>query len=74
MLGFAALVDRARAHPLAMAALGVTLVVLNGLLLFQYQLFMHGMRVVAPYPRGAYNLLLARFVTPFKLIGWWWSS
>ncbi|MBE3135698.1 MAG: hypothetical protein IMZ55_19690 [Acidobacteria bacterium] len=74
VMGFAALVDRARTHPLAMAALGVTLVVLNGLLLFQYQLFMHGMRTVAPYPRGAYNLLLARFVTPFKLIGWWWSS
>jgi hypothetical protein len=74
VMGFAALIDRSRTHARAMAALAVTLVVLNGLLLFQYQLFMHGLRTIAPYPRGAYNLLIARFVTPFKLIGWWWGS
>ena len=73
-VGFAALVERMQRHTTAMAALAATLVVLNGLLLFQYQLFMHGLRTVAPYPIGAYNLLFARFVTPFKLIGWWWSS
>ncbi len=74
VVGLAALIDRARSHTRALAVLIVALVVLNGLLLFQYQLFMHGLRTIAPYPRGAYNLLLARFVTPFKLIGWWWGA
>ncbi len=73
VIGFAALVDRSRRHARALAALATTLVILNGLLLFQYQLFMHGLRTIAPYPRGIYGLALARFVVPFKLVGWWWS-
>jgi hypothetical protein len=28
---------------------------------------MHGVRDVAPYPRGAYNLYVARFVVPIDL-------
>jgi hypothetical protein len=41
------------------------------LLLVQYQTFMHGLRDLSPYPRGAFNLWLARFVVPFDLIAWW---
>jgi hypothetical protein len=37
------------------------------LLLLQYQTFMHGFRDLAPYPRGFYNLWLARFVVPFDI-------
>ena len=74
VLGFAALAEYTRRHAAAMAAVSTVLVVLNGLLLFQYQLFIHGLRTIAPYPIGAYNLWLARFVTPFKLVGWWFGS
>jgi CHASE2 domain-containing sensor protein len=45
-------------------------VVLNGLLLLQYQLFMHGLDRVAPYPKGFYALVLARFLVPFRLLSW----
>ncbi len=48
-------------------------VVLNGLLLLQYQVFMKGLRDVAPYPGGA-NLWLDRFVVPFRLIARWWNG
>lgn len=43
------------------------------LLLLQYQVFMHGLRDVAPYPGGGYNLWLARFVVPFDLARVWLS-
>jgi len=60
------------AHRLRLlSALATLIVVLNGLLLLQYQAFMHGLRTVAPYPRGAYELWLARFVVPFDLLRWW---
>jgi hypothetical protein len=42
-------------------------------LLLQYQTFMHGLRTVAPYPKGGYDLWLARFVVPFDLLRWWLS-
>jgi hypothetical protein len=54
-----------------LASLAALVIVLNGLLLLQYQTFMHGLRTVAPYPRGAYELWLARFVVPFELIRRW---
>jgi hypothetical protein len=44
---------------------------LNGLLLFQYQLFLKGVRDIAPYPTGAYGLLLARFVVPIRFMAQW---
>ena len=46
-------------------------VALNLLLLFQYQLFLKGWRDIAPYPRGAYGLVVARFVVPFHALGRW---
>jgi hypothetical protein len=49
----------------------VVTVGLNGLLLFQYQLFLKGVRDIAPYPTGAYGLLLARFVVPFRFMAQW---
>ena len=44
---------------------------MNGLLLVQYQTFMHGLRAVAPYPNGFYGLYVARFVVPFALLRRW---
>lgn len=54
---------------------GVTAVAigLNGLLLFQYQVFMKGWRDTAPYPRGFVDLWLMRFVVPFRVLGRWWT-
>jgi len=66
-LGLAALIDR-WAPSLRMLALAGSAIVLHTfLLLVQYQAFMHGLRDVAPYPRGAWNLWLARFVVPVDL-------
>jgi hypothetical protein len=52
------------------AAFAVVVITLNGLLLLQYQTFMHGLRTLAPYPKGGYDLWLARFVVPFDLLRW----
>jgi hypothetical protein len=57
----------------AIAAFAVVVITLNGLLLLQYQAFMHGLRTVVPYPKGGYDLWLARFVVPFDLLRWWLS-
>jgi hypothetical protein len=46
-------------------------VALNLLLLFQYQLFMKGLRDVAPYPADWFSLCVARFVVPFRFLAWW---
>jgi hypothetical protein len=63
------------AHRLRFLAVVSTIViVLNGLLLLQYQAFMHGLRAIVPYPKGAYELWLARFVVPFDLLRWWTQS
>ena len=71
VIGLAAVFARARASLVVVASVVLSLVAFNGLLLLQYQLFMHGLRDIAPYPGGFYNLWLARFVVPFDLIGWW---
>jgi hypothetical protein len=55
------------------AAFGVVVIGLNGLLLLQYQAFMHGLRNVVPYPQAGYDLFFARFVVPFDLLRWWLS-
>jgi hypothetical protein len=49
----------------------VGVVALNLLLLFQYQLFMKGLRAVAPYPSDWFGLFVARFVVPFRFLAWW---
>ncbi|MBA3638734.1 MAG: hypothetical protein H0W53_05535, partial [Acidobacteria bacterium] len=54
-----------------LAVVASVVVMHTGLLLVQYQAFMHGLRDLAPYPRGAYNLWLARFVVPFDLLREW---
>ena len=41
------------------------------LLLVQYQAYMKGLQNVVPYPRGAYELWVARFRVPFDLLAWW---
>ena len=67
-LGLAAVVDACGARLRLTAAIAVIAIVLNGLLLLQYQTFMRGWRDVAPYPSGAYGLWLARFVVPFNIV------
>ena len=54
--------------------IGVALIVmaLTWLLLLQYQVFMKGHPELAPYPKGAYNFFLARFVVPFRLLAHLW--
>jgi hypothetical protein len=71
-LGLAALVARWSPAPKTLAIAGGMVVAHTFLLVVQYQAFMHGLRDVVPYPRGAFNLWLARFVVPFDLIGWLW--
>lgn len=48
----------------------VVLTGLNWLLLLQYQVFMKGLRDVAPYPEGA-ALWIDRFMVPFRLVERW---
>ena len=72
-LGLAALIDRWSPSPARLAAVGAAVVAHTILLLLQYQLFMHGLRDIAPYPAGAYGLWLARFVVPFDALGALWS-
>ncbi len=47
------------------------LVVLNGMLLLQYQAFMKGLVAMAPYPSGWFDMWVARFVVPVRLVAWW---
>lgn len=71
-LGLAVVADRVTSLR-RLAAAATVLVVLNLLLLVQYQTFMKGRRDLAPYPKGAYNLFVARFVVPFDLVRAWWA-
>jgi hypothetical protein len=66
-LGLAALIDRWSPSLEKLALFACIVIGHTFLLLVQYQAFMHGLRDVAPYPRGFYNLWLARFVVPFDL-------
>ncbi len=49
------------------------LIAANGLLLLQYQLFMKGLIAIAPYPSGWFDMWVARFVVPARLLSWWLS-
>jgi hypothetical protein len=71
VLGTAMLFERLKERPRVLAAITVVFVALNGLLLVQYQTFMHGLRTVAPYPSGFYGLYVARFVVPVELARRW---
>lgn len=42
----------------------------NGLLLLQYQLFMKSLEVIAPYPHGWFDMWIARFLVPVRLLAW----
>ena len=66
-LALAALFERWSPRLEVLALTSAAIVAHTFLLLVQYQAFMHGMRQAAPYPRGAYELWLARFVVPFDL-------
>jgi hypothetical protein len=72
-LALAALIEQWSPRPAALVTLGGAAIAHTFLLLVQYQAFMHGLRDVVPYPRGAYNLWLARFEAPFDLARWWWA-
>jgi len=71
VLGAATLFERWADRPRVLAWVTVAFVALNGLLLVQYQTFMHGLRTLAPYPSGVYGLYLARFVVPIDLLRRW---
>jgi len=70
VLGFAAAVDRLAPHVARLAGLAMAFIIANALLLLQYQVFMHGLPHIAPYPRGFHGLVLARFEVPFRLLAW----
>jgi hypothetical protein len=80
VIGLAALISWLESRPAraalalglrGLAAVAVVVIICNGLLLFQYQLNLHGMQAIAPYPLGLVDLWLMRFVVPFRLIAWW---
>jgi hypothetical protein len=70
VLGFAAVVDRLASRLVPLVGVAFAFIITNGLLLLQYQVFMHGLKEIAPYPRGFHGLVLARFEVPFKLLAW----
>jgi hypothetical protein len=55
------------------AAFVCMLVALNWLLLLQYELFMKGFTTISAYPEGAFNLWVARFLVPVRLLARWLS-
>ncbi len=68
VLGVSALFERVRDRPRVIPAVAVAFIGYTFLLLVQYQAFMHGLRDVVPYPRGFFDLWLARFRVPFDLL------
>ena len=73
-LGLAALIERWAPRLRTLAIAGSVAIGYTFLLLLQYQAFMKGLRQIAPYPRGGFDLWLARFVVPLDLLEWWLSS
>ena len=71
VLGAAMVFERWKDRPRLLAGVTIAFVALNGLLLVQYQAFMHGLRTVAPYPNGFYGLYVARFIVPIELARRW---
>ncbi|PYR56658.1 MAG: hypothetical protein DMF85_15890 [Acidobacteria bacterium] len=71
VLGLSALLQIATAPAAIARGLTVAFTAYTLLLLIQYQTFMHGLRQLAPYPRGFFDLWLARFRVPFDVLAWW---
>jgi hypothetical protein len=71
VFGLAAVIDRLSPSLRTLSLGAAAIVGYTGLLLVQYQAFMHGLREVAPYPAGTYGLWFARFVVPFDLLQEW---
>jgi hypothetical protein len=71
VLATAALFERLDERPVLVAGITTAFTACTFLLLVQYQTFMHGLRSVAPYPRGLWGLWLARFVVPFEIAKRW---
>jgi hypothetical protein len=71
VLGAAMLFERWRDRPPVLVTTVLAFVALNGLLLLQYQAFMHGVRSLVPYPKGWYGLYVARFAVPWDLLRGW---
>jgi hypothetical protein len=67
VLGLAAVLDRWRERPGALAAFAAVAIGANGLLLFQYQVFMKGWRDIALYPDTLRGLWVERFLVPFRV-------
>ena len=64
----------AEKRPGAAAWLSVAAIVYNLLFLFQYQLFMRGMRELVPYPETATQIFLDRLRLPVQLLLRWLSG
>jgi hypothetical protein len=75
-LGLAALmtVPAAASRPALVAWFSVAAIAYNLLFLFQYQLFMRGMRDLAPYPETARQIFVDRLWLPFQLLLRWVSG
>ncbi len=71
VIGLAALASTIQSRLALLATIATILIVANGLLLLQYQTFMHGLGTLAPYPGNEVNLWLTRYVVPFRLLRWW---
>ena len=67
VVGCGAIMERWRDRPLALVAGVVVVALLNGLLLFQYQLFLKGWRDIAPYPDSPWRLWIERFLVPLRV-------
>ncbi len=70
VLGLSNWIAAPGARRLRMSVVGV-LVAANWLLLFQYEVFMKGYRDLAPYPAGWFNLWVARFIVPLRVMARW---
>lgn len=58
---------------MAKHSLVAAMVVMNGLLLFQYALFMKGFSTIAPYPNGWFDMWLSRFLVPVRFVSRWFA-
>jgi hypothetical protein len=68
VVGLAAAIARWRARLETAVMGGGVFVLANVLLLLQYQVFLKGWRDLAPYPAGFWDLWVARFVVPFRIV------
>jgi hypothetical protein len=68
VLGLAAVFERWQHRLGIVVAISLAFISTNVLLLVQYQAFMRGARDVVPYPRGIWDLYVARFLVPFDLL------